>query len=172
MNALKLCALAALVFGSVCVTRLYYQKQFSDYQAQAQAQYAQALEAKSVRERYLQGKINDAAADAKLDALQIQERYERLISTAHSFSFDVGNHRDGSGLHGMQSDGSGSQGSVSDTATAPSRVSESTSQRSENDRAKLQRLYERQLTLARDCDITASHYNQLIDFYMKASNAD
>lgn len=33
------------------------------------------------------------------------------------------------------------------------------------DRAKLQRLYEEQLTLARDCDINAIHLNQLIDLY-------
>jgi hypothetical protein len=33
------------------------------------------------------------------------------------------------------------------------------------DRAKLQKLYEEQLTLARDCDITAIHLNQLIDLY-------
>lgn len=165
MNALKLCAIAALVVGSVYVTELYYQKQLSDYQAEAQKQYAQALEAKALREKFLQEKINKAAADAKQDAIQIQSHYERLISTARSVSFDDNDHRNVSGVHGLQSDGSRSQDSVSDTATASRRVSESTGPSSGYDRAKLQRLYEKQLMIARDCDITAAHYNRLIEFY-------
>lgn len=172
MNALKLCALAALVVGSVYVTELYYQKQLSDYQAQAQKQYAQALEAKAIREQYLQGKINEAAADAKSNEIQIRSHYERLISTARSVSFDVSDHRDGDSVHGLQSDGSGSQSGVSSSSGATGRISAGADKSSGYDRAKLQRLYERQLVIARDCDITAAHYNQLIDFYTKASNAD
>lgn len=34
-----------------------------------------------------------------------------------------------------------------------------------NYRARLQRLYQRQLEVARDCDITATHYNELINIY-------
>lgn len=165
MNALKLCALAALVVGSVYVTELYYQKKISDYQAQAQKQYAQALEAKAIREQYLQGKINEAAADAKQDAIQIQSHYERLISTAHAFSFDGSDNSDGDSGHGLHSDGSRSKSSMPDTSGTTGRVSASADKSSGYDRAKLQRLYEKQLLIARDCDITAAHYNRLIEFY-------
>ncbi len=172
-NVLKLCALAALVVGSVYVTELYYQKQIADYQAQAQKQYAQALEAKAIREQYLQGKINEAAADAKSNEIQIKANYERLIKTANSFSLNVPDHSDGGSVQRMQSDNSaGSQDSVPDTSGTTGRVSASADKSSGYDRAKLQRLYEKQLMIARDCDITASRYNQLIDFYTKASNAD
>ncbi len=43
--------------------------------------------------------------------------------------------------------------------------SKSSNKCSSADRAKLQKLYEEQLTLARDCDINAIHLNQLIDLY-------
>ena len=33
------------------------------------------------------------------------------------------------------------------------------------DRAKFQRLYEQQLEVARDCDITATYYNKLLELY-------
>lgn len=32
-------------------------------------------------------------------------------------------------------------------------------------KTKLQRLYEQQLTIARDCDITATYYNKLLELY-------
>lgn len=51
-----------------------------------------------------------------------------------------------------------------DTSTT-SRVQDCRCERSRADRAKLQRLYQRQLIVARDCDITATHYNQLIKLY-------
>lgn len=147
-----------------------YQAEKAEFEAEAQAQYAQALEAKATREKYLQGKIEDAASNAKQAQSDIETRYQMLLDAAWSVSADV----PGSGpadAVGMHADAGGASGEsrLPATATATSRVSTSTSQRVGTDRAKLQRLYERQLEIAKDCDITASHYNELITLYEEAS---
>lgn len=54
---------------------------------------------------------------------------------------------------------------LSESSSTSARNTESANKCSNKDRAKLQKLYEEQLTLARDCDINAIHLNQLIDLY-------
>ena len=54
---------------------------------------------------------------------------------------------------------------LSESSSSTADNSKSANKCSYADRAKLQRLYEEQLTLARDCDINAIHLNQLIDLY-------
>ena len=54
---------------------------------------------------------------------------------------------------------------LSESSSSTADNSKSSNKCSQQDRAKLQRLYEEQLTLARDCDINAIHLNQLIDLY-------
>lgn len=54
---------------------------------------------------------------------------------------------------------------LSESSSSTADNSKSSNKCSNADRAKLQRLYEEQLTLARDCDINAIHLNQLIDLY-------
>lgn len=181
--ALKLCLVGALVVGSVYMTEIYYERKLSDYQAEAQRQYAQALEAKALREEFLQGKINEAEKNAKQDAIQIQAHYEQLIHTANSISFDVSNNHDGDSVFGMHAESSGNKNSIPDITNATGRVSASAGKRAGTDgrkfqtfsgsdqftgRSEFRKLYERQLMIARDCDITASHYNQLIKFYNEA----
>jgi len=59
----------------------------------------------------------------------------------------------------------------SDTALRPdTRTTERTTTEKKDrcvrqDRAKFQRLYEQQLEVARDCDITATYYNKLLELY-------
>ncbi|MDD6318810.1 MAG: hypothetical protein PUA61_08175 [Succinatimonas hippei] len=180
MKQLGIAALIAVLlviggfgFGAF-ITSNHYQKQIAEFKADAERQYAQALEAKATREKYLQGKIEDAASNARQAQSAIEERYQMLLDAARRVPADVPGSGDADDADGMHADagGAGGQGGVSATATASRRVSESTGSSSGYDRAKLQRLYEKQLLIARDCDITASHYNQLIDFYTKASNAD
>lgn len=147
-----------------------YAKEKAEFEAKAQAQYAQALEAKATREKYLQGKIEDAASNAKQAQNAIEERYQTLLDAARRVPADVPGSGGDADAGRMHADAGGASGEsrLSATATATSRVSTSTSQRVGTDRAKLQRLYERQLVIARDCDITAAHYNELIEFYEKA----
>lgn len=146
-----------------------YQAEKAEFEAQAQARYAQALEAKAVREKYLQGKIEDAASNAKQAQSDIETRYQMLLDAAWSVPADVpgSGPADAVGMH-ADAGGAGGKGGVPATATAPCAVREGASQRSRADGAKLRQLYEEQLTIARDCDITAAHYNELIEFYEKA----
>ena len=69
----------------------------------------------------------------------------------------------------QQSDNTSSSKDVSSNSEVTTSISQSKCQCNATDKAKLQRLYEQQLTVARDCDITASYYNNLIDLYNKVS---
>lgn len=64
------------------------------------------------------------------------------------------------------SDSTSRDTNLSDNSDTTERVSSCNCKCPASDRARLQRLYERQLTLARDCEITANSYNSLIDFYL------
>lgn len=140
-----------------------YAKEKAEFEAKAQAQYAQALEAKAVREKYLQGKADEAERKAKESVDEIEARYQELLSASWSAAPDAD-------ADGMLADagGAGGQGGVPATASASGSVSESSGQCARTNGAKLRKLYEEQLTIARDCDITAAHYNELIEFYEKA----
>ena len=54
-------------------------------------------------------------------------------------------------------------------ATASSAVSQGKCDCSGKDQAKLQRLLTEQMIVAKDCDITATYYNHLIDWYNSIS---
>ena len=146
-----------------------YAKEKAEFEAQAQAQYAQALEAKAAREKYLQGKIEEAASNARKAQGDIETRYQMLLDAARRVPADV--HFDGADAVGMHADagGAGGQGNVSTASGAPGRVSASADKCAGSDGAKLRKLYEEQLSIARDCDITAAHYNELIRLYDEAS---
>lgn len=147
-----------------------YAREKAEFEAMAQARYAQALEAKATREKYLQGKADEAERKAKASADEIEARYQELLSASWSAAPDADVHFDGADAVGMHADagGAGGQGGVPAAATASCAVRESASQRARADTAKLRRLYEEQLTIARDCDITAAHYNELIDLWQAA----
>lgn len=52
-----------------------------------------------------------------------------------------------------------------DTRTAERTTTEKKDRCTRQDSAKFQRLYEQQLEVARDCDITATYYNKLLELY-------
>lgn len=52
-----------------------------------------------------------------------------------------------------------------DTRTAERTATEKKNRCVRQDHAKFQRLYEQQLEVARDCDITATYYNKLLELY-------
>lgn len=167
MRQLGIAALIAvlLMIGSfgfgAFVTSNHYQKKIADFKADAALQYAQALEAKSTREKYLQDKANSAATQAAKEKNEIEARYKSLLAdAADALSVHADSARSKNGLPG-------------DTP-APGAVSERANQRAGADTAKFQRLYQRQLKIARDCDITAAHYNELIRLWSETvtDNAD
>lgn len=161
MRQLGIAALIAvlLMIGSfgfgAFVTSNHYQKKIADFKADAALQYAQALEAKSTREKYLQDKANSAATQAAKEKNEIEARYKSLLADA----------ADAFSLH---ADGARSKNGVPGDASAPGAVSERANQRAGADGAKFQKLYQEQLAIARDCDITAAHYNELINLWNEA----
>ena len=164
------CAVGFAFAAGHHVASLSYERQMADFKAQAQAQYAQALEAKAVREKYLQGKIDESASNAKQAQSAIEERYQKLLDAARSAVADVsvaGGGADADRVHESNAS-AGGQGNVPSAARASSGVQQSGCQCARTNGAKLRKLYEDQLTIARDCDITAAHYNELIDFYESA----
>lgn len=69
----------------------------------------------------------------------------------------------------QQSDNTSSSKDVSSNSEVTTSISQSKCQCNATDKAKLREFYEQQLTIDRDCDITAAHYNALIDLYNKVS---
>lgn len=76
---------------------------------------------------------------------------------------------DGLDPHGVYHNEAGADNSKSmPVAPATARtVSKETCRCGTKDQAKLQRLYERQLVIAKDCDITATYYNHLLEMYQQ-----
>ncbi|MGN0903416.1 MAG: hypothetical protein ACI4M9_09020 [Succinivibrio sp.] len=101
-------------------------------------------------ERHNQTQIT--VAETQKDLADLEMRYSNAINELN--------------LLQLQSDTSSSnRATLSSDADSSSTVSESRCECSFKDREKFQRLYEKQLTIARDCDITTIHYNQLINLY-------
>ena len=133
-----------------------YEAKFEEYRAeQAQAVIKQQEEfRKQEAERYAQvSTIQSNLADGVADVIK---SYNTLNDGMDSFNANS--------MHDNQ-DSATDTNQVSATTSTTSRVQDCRCERTTADRAKLQRLYQRQLIVARDCDITATHYNQLIKLY-------
>lgn len=115
-------------------------------------QQIQAYEQTQAKERENLDKALKSAEETK-DALDdVTARYNQLLADSLSKS------------------SASSDNSVPANTNSSSSVSKGACKCSESNRAKLQRLYERQLIIARDCDITATHYNQLIELWKELSH--
>ena len=133
-----------------------YEAKIEEFRAeQAQAVIKQQEEfRKQERERYAQvSTIQSNLADGVADVIK---SYNTLTDSVDSFNAN-------SMLNNQDSATDTKQ--VSATTSSTSRVQECKCECSTDNRAKLQRLYQQQLIVARDCDITATHYNQLIKLY-------
>lgn len=133
-----------------------YEAQFEEYRAeQAQAVIKQQEEfRKQEAEQYAQvSTIQSNLANGVADVIKSYNTLNDSID-----SFDV------NGMHDNQDSATDTK-QMPTTTSATNRVQDCRCERSTADRARLQRLYQRQLIVARDCDITATHYNQLIKLY-------
>lgn len=99
-----------------------------------------------------QEQANEAARAAQDAVSDIEHRFDNLL-----VQFDLnGVHADnaGGGVPALPATAQGSGGACKPCeCKCPG-----------TDRAKLQRFYTKQLTLARDCDITATRYNELLNW--------
>lgn len=149
---------AVSVLGSAYIgyslTSFYYQIKIVEYEKKQAQVLNQALEDKAKKENVFNGVLADAQSNIALDVQHITSTYNR-----YHFNGVFGN------TDSVYTDTTDSgQGLSADTTTTKA-ISQSTCKCHGTDKAKLQRLYEQQLTIARDCDITATYYNNLIDLY-------
>lgn len=129
------------------VNGLRYENNMQNYINQELQQQIQAVEDAKAKEHEYREKADKTTRQAKEAVDVVNAHYRKLLNDSLSKS------------------SASSQDSVPAASGSSSSVSKSTSKCTEQHRAKLQRLYEQQLVIARDCDITAAHFNELIDFY-------
>lgn len=126
--------------------------------------YNDALEKQAQADRKTQDMENvykDALVNAQSGVVLDLERINADFTGAR---FDFSSWSDG--MHDDKT-GADSTKQLSDTPATSSAVSEKKCGCSATDRTKLQRLYEQQLVIARDCDITISYYNRLLEMYQQ-----
>ena len=135
---------------------------FSDAKAEAR-QYQANIEALEIeraelfkqleKEHEYQQTAKAASQKAEEDLADLESRYADAINALNDLQ-----------LQQLAYDSEDTE-PLSESSSSTADNSKSANKCSDKDRAKLQRLYEEQLTLARDCDINAIHLNQLIDLY-------
>lgn len=146
---------------SYSLTSSYYQIKIAVYEKKQAQVLNQALEDKAKKENVFNGVLADAQSNIALDVQHITSTYNR-----YHFNGVFGN------TDSVYTDTTDSgQGLSADTTTTKA-ISQSTCKCNGTDKAKLQRLYdqfqrlyEQQLIISRDYDITATYYNNLIDLY-------
>lgn len=153
--------LSAAVIASVTwyLTSSYYQINITKMEKQNEQILNEAQKAKTQKEQELFTEALNVQSNLSEDIQGIASTYNHYFS-----DFLPGN----SGWL-QQSDNTSSSKDVSPNSSTTSSISQSKCQCDGTDKAKLRKLYEQQLTIARDCDITAAHYNALIDLYNKVS---
>ncbi len=148
-------AFVCLFIGAIAsfyVTNKYFEAKIAKYQAAAQTQLAQAYEERRQKEADYVKKISKITDESSGKIDDINARYNALLTSLHA-----DNTSDNNSLPGNTNTTTGT------TANCECRCPA-------KDRTKLQKLYEQQLTIARDCDITATHYNELINIYNSIRN--
>lgn len=120
---------------------------------QEKANLIQQLEVEHEHQKTAQ--INAAKTQEDLDDLE--KRYASAIDELNALQLQFSEYTDSN------------TSALSKDASASRTVQESKCQCSGKDKAKLQRLLNEQLIVAKDCDITTTYYNHLIDWYNSIS---
>ena len=129
------------------VNGLRYENNMQNYINKELQQQIQAVEDAKAKEHEYREKANKTTRQAKEAIDVVNAHYRKLL------------------IDSLSKSSASNQNSVPSASGSSVPISKSTSKCTEQHRAKLQRLYEQQLVIARDCDITAAHFNELIDFY-------
>lgn len=158
MFSLKNCLWAVSVLASAYIsysfTSSHYQLRIAEYEKKQAQVLNQALEDKAKKENEFNGVLADAQSNIALDVQHLTSTYNRYRSN--------GLFSDTDSLH---TDTADSGQNLSSDTTASKAISQSKCECNGTDKAKFRKLYEQQLVIARDCDITATYYNNLIDLY-------
>ena len=153
--AFILSLIAGVCFG-ITITAKHYRAEIAQIQTAAIKAEQEATVKQLKREHYWQEQQRQADAEANNELQKIQDKYDKALSLLNA-------RKSADSLH--VNSGSASETALSSDSKTLNSVSACLCQCSDRDRTKLQRLYQRQLTIARDCDITAAHYNALIKLY-------
>ena len=141
-----------------------YELEISHIREQSKEQEALALQNKNERENVYSKALITTQSKIAVSSDRITAAYRDLNAWADS-NFVIDN---GISMHNSQDNASGNSG-LSSTASTAGAVSDCECRCNGKNTAELRRLYQQQLIVARDCDITATHYNALIEFYGSVS---
>ena len=131
------------------VNGLRYENNLQNYINEELQQQIQAVEDARSKEQEYREKLDKTTRQAKEAIDVVNAHYRKLL------------------IDSLSKSRASSNNSVPAASSSSSSFSKSAGKCLEQHRAELQRLYEQQLIIARDCDITAAHYNELIDFFIE-----
>ena len=140
------------------------EREIAQIQEQMKAQEVIALQNKNERENVYSKALSESQSKIAVSSDRITAAYRDLNAWADS-NFVIDN---SVSMHNSE-DNTSSNSDMPSTATTAGAVSDCKCRCDGKDQAKLRRLYQEQLIVARDCDITATHYNALIEFYRSIS---
>lgn len=144
---------------SYSLTSNYYQIKLVTMEKQSEQILNEAQKAKTQKEQELfTGAINVQS--------NLSEDIQNVTSTYNHYFSDF---LPGDSSRLQQSGNASGSKDVSSNSEVTTSISQSKCQCDGTNKTKLRKLYEQQLTVARDCDITTAHYNALIDLYNKVS---
>ncbi len=158
--------LACIVAGAFLAwhfTAGHYQSEIARIESESKLAMQEALTAKADMEKQLNAKVSELQSELHKDTAQVDADYANAVSD-FTHVLDA---------HWVQSHNANSSDSVSaDAGTAEGNSGKVTASCKcpADDRAKLQRLFERQMIVARDCDINQNHFKRLVSLYETIRN--
>ena len=144
--------------------RNYYLLQIEQIRTDAQIELAKAIADKNEKENVYSKALSESQSKIAVSSDRITAAYRDLNAWADR-NFVIDN---SVSMHNSEDNTSGNSG-LSSTASTAGAVQRSECRCDGKNTAELRRLYQEQLIIARDCDITASYYNELIEFYRSIS---
>ncbi len=158
--------LAAFAAGAVLswqFTSEHYQHKMDEVVYESQIQYQTALTEKAKLEADYHAKLSDLQSQLVQDTDEIDARYSDAVSGFNDrLSVFWLQHSDAGGGNGVPEPAGAAAGDKSTSCPA--------CRCPKPDRTKLQRLFEQQMTLARDCDINQTYFKRLVNLYEEIRN--
>lgn len=133
--------------SNVCNTKIL------EIQTQAHIDEIQALQTQLDKEQGYARKIHEAQTESAQNVSQIEQKYQSAVSELNLLNSNS--------LYSDRCSANEATLSTDTTTAAGTTATKSDRQRGQNLRSAKEDL----LTIARDCDITASHYNELLKIY-------
>lgn len=121
-------------------------------------QNAEVLSKKNATENVFKDAVIKSQSDLFSELKSVDARYDDFVNSTHNADVDR-----------VHADSPSSETSMSDSATTSARVSNTQCKCPGENSKKFQRLYKEQLLIARDCDITTTYYNKVLELYNSIS---